>query len=62
MFYFYTPQKHQRNVGVPMFSGGMEVEHWLKMVKFTQLFLQPSLVFDANDIQEFRLTEDRMDR
>ena len=31
MFYFYTPWKHQKTGGFLMFSGGIEVEHWLKM-------------------------------
>ena len=30
MFHFYTPWK-QKTGGFLMFSGGIEVEHWLKM-------------------------------
>ena len=29
MFYFYPPWKHQQTGG--FFSGGMEMEHWLKI-------------------------------
>ena len=31
MFHFYIPRKHQKTSGFLMFSGGIEVEHWLKM-------------------------------
>ena len=31
MFHFYTPRKHQKISGFLMFSGDIEVEHWLKM-------------------------------
>ena len=31
MFHFYTPWKHQKTSGFLMFSGGIEVEQWLKM-------------------------------
>ena len=31
MFHFYTPWKHQKTGGFLMFSGGIEMEHWLKM-------------------------------
>ena len=31
LFYFYTPWKHQKTGGFLMFSGGIEVEHWLKI-------------------------------
>ena len=31
MFHFYTPRKHQQIAGFLMFSGDIEVEHWLKM-------------------------------
>ena len=31
IFHFYTPWKHQKASGFRMFSGGIEVEHWLKM-------------------------------
>ena len=31
MFHFYTPWKYQKTAGFLMFSGGIEVEHWLKM-------------------------------
>ena len=31
MFHFYTPWKQQKTGGFLMFSGGIEVEHWLKM-------------------------------
>ena len=31
MFHFYTPWKHHKIGGFLMFSGGIEVEHWLKM-------------------------------
>ena len=30
-FHFYTPRKYQKTYGFLMFSGGIEVEHWLKM-------------------------------
>ena len=30
-FHFYTPLKHLKTGGFLMFSGGTEVEHWLKM-------------------------------
>ena len=33
ILYFYTPGKHQNTFGFLMFSRGIEVEHWLKMVK-----------------------------
>ena len=29
--HFYTPLKHQETGGFLMFSGGTEVEHWLKV-------------------------------
>ena len=32
MFHLYTRWKHQKTFGLLMFSGGIEVEHWLKMV------------------------------
>ena len=31
IFHFYIPWKHQKTGGFLMFSGGIEVEHWLKM-------------------------------
>ena len=31
MFHFYTPWKHQKTGGFLMFSGGIEVQHWLKI-------------------------------
>ena len=31
MFHFYTPWKHQKAKDFLMFSGGIEMEHWLKM-------------------------------
>ena len=31
MFHVHTPCKHQKTAGFQMFSGGMEVKHWLKM-------------------------------
>ena len=31
MFHFSTPGKHQETEGFLMFSGGIEVEQWLKM-------------------------------
>ena len=35
MFHYYDPWKHQKTEKTPeeqkMFSGGIEVEHWLKM-------------------------------
>ena len=31
MLYFYTPWKHPKTGRFLMFSGGVEVEHWLKM-------------------------------
>ena len=31
MFHFYILWKHQKTSGFLMFSGGIEVEHWLKM-------------------------------
>ena len=31
MFHFYTPWKYQKIGSFLMFSGGIEVEHWLKM-------------------------------
>ena len=31
MFYFNTPWKYQKTRGFLMFSGGIEVGHWLKM-------------------------------
>ena len=31
MFHFYTPWKHQTTKGLPMFLGGIEMEHWLEM-------------------------------
>ena len=31
MFHFYTPWKHQKTSSFLIFSGGIEVEHWLKM-------------------------------
>ena len=31
MFHFYTIWKHQKTSGFLIFSGGIEVEHWLKM-------------------------------
>ena len=31
MFHFYTPWKRQKIRGSLMFSGGIEMEHWLKM-------------------------------
>ena len=31
MFHFYTPRKHQKTSGFLIFSGGIEVEHWLKL-------------------------------
>ena len=31
MFHLYTPWKHQKMYGFLMFSGSIEVEHWLKM-------------------------------
>ena len=30
MFHFYTPWKHQKTGGFLMFSGDIEMEHWLK--------------------------------
>ena len=29
MFHFYTSWKGKKNLGFLMFSGGMEMEHWL---------------------------------
>ena len=31
MFRFYNSWKHQKTGGLLMFSGGIKVEHWLKM-------------------------------
>ena len=31
MFYFYTPWKSQKTFGFLVFSGGKEMEHWVKM-------------------------------
>ena len=31
MFHFCIPWKYQKTGGFLMFSGGIEVEHWLKM-------------------------------
>ena len=31
MFHFYNPWKHQKTNGFLMFSGSIEVEHWLKI-------------------------------
>ena len=31
LFHFYTPWKHQKAYGFLIFSGGIEVEHWLKI-------------------------------
>ena len=31
VFHFYAPWKHQKTSGFLMFSGGIEIEHWLKM-------------------------------
>ena len=31
IFHFYSPWKQQKTGGFLMFSGGIEVEHWLKM-------------------------------
>ena len=31
LFHFYTPWKHKKTFAFLMFSGGIEVEHWLKM-------------------------------
>ena len=33
IFHFYTPWKHQKPSDFLMFSGGIEVEYWLTMVK-----------------------------
>ena len=30
MFHFHTPWKYQKTEGCLIFSGGIEVEHWLK--------------------------------
>ena len=30
VFHLYTPSKHQETGGFLMFSGGIEVKHWLK--------------------------------
>ena len=31
MFHFYTSLKNHKTLGFLTFSGGIEVEHWLKM-------------------------------
>ena len=31
MFHFYTPSKYQKTSGFLIFSGGIEVENWLKI-------------------------------
>ena len=31
MFYFYAPWKSQKTFGFLVFSGGIEMEHWVKM-------------------------------
>ena len=33
VFRFYNPYKHQKTPGFVMFSGVIEIEHWLKWVK-----------------------------
>ena len=33
MFHFYNPWKHKNAFGFLMSSGGIEVEHWLKIGK-----------------------------
>ena len=31
MFQFYTPRKREKTKGLLAFSGGIELEHWVKM-------------------------------
>ena len=31
MLHFYIPWKHQKTKSLLIFSGGIEVKHWLKM-------------------------------
>ena len=38
IIYFYTPSKHQKTSGFVMFSGGIEVKHWLKWVDWMKWF------------------------
>ena len=32
MFYFYTPRKRQKTFGFDTFLGGIEMDHWGKLV------------------------------
>ena len=46
MFHFYTPWKHQKTRGFFIFSGGVEIEHLLKMGKvlvFVFIFIDSSI-------------------
>ena len=38
MFYFYTPWKFQKTLGFLMFSGGIEMKHWLEKTKPEKTF------------------------
>ena len=39
MFYFYTPWKRQKTSDFLTFSGGIEIEHWLKMSEIMLMFI-----------------------
>ena len=42
VFHFYNARKRQKTFGFLTFSGGMEIEHWLKWVKYSTLTWEKS--------------------
>ena len=57
MIHFYTPKKHQKTNSFRMFSGGIEVEHWLEVdcdtyitfyIPFNLVIFFISFYFDGN--------------
>ena len=48
MFYFYISWKHQKTGGFRMFSGGIEVEHRLKIGYYLFSFSYSCWIFKEN--------------